>query len=269
VSVAAIVVTAIVLAARFVSLRIALVVAMLFFVGAAVHVRNDVLRPWATPFERMHVLPDAVRALPVRADVAYVRDAYLPQVGNFYQQDLLDRWAGFWDGHGAPPAPLLIGSKQPPVPGARMIFPEPGVDQALWVVPGAIEQRLTAAGFTAAPLTARHAVLHAPTRLTVAAGDVVTLAVDVRHPAGGAPWPSIADVVDGKGAVRAVATWPDGAAATAVGDLRRTLLPGEQMTIDLALHAPSKPGSYDVTITLLEDPGQLFSGAVHLRVTVR
>jgi hypothetical protein len=54
-----------------------------------------------------------------------------------------------------------------------------------------------------------------------------------------------------------------------VGDLPRTLLPGEDATVDIVLHAPTKPGTYGVTITLLEDPGQLFSGAVHLRVTVR
>jgi hypothetical protein len=269
VSVAAIVVTAIVLGARVASLRIALVAAMLFFVGATVHVRNDVLRPWARPFERMHVLPDAVRALPVHADVAYLRGAYVPQVGNFYQQDLLDRWAGFWDGRGRSPAPLVIGTKQAPAPGALMVFPEPGLDQALWVLPGPLADQLSHSGFTSAPLTTRRAILRAPTRVSASAGDDVEVEVRVTHPAGGAPWPSVADVVDGKGSVRAAATWPDGASATSVGDLSRTLLPGESTTINLVLHAPTKPGTYDVTVTLLEDPGQLFSGAVTITVRVR
>jgi hypothetical protein len=142
------------------------------------------------------------------------------------------------------------------------------VDQALWVVPGAVEQRLTAAGFTAAPLTRRRASVRAPRHVSGAAGDDVTVSVRVTHPPGDAPWPSVADVVDAKGAVRVVATWPARAAATAVGDLPRTLLPSESSTVSLVLRLPSKPGTYEVTLSVLEDPGRVFTGTATISVRV-
>jgi hypothetical protein len=148
-----------------------------------------------------------------------------------------------------------------------MVFPEPRADQALWVLPGGLQDRLVAGGFVSGAPLDRVAIVHAPERLSMRAGSERTVTIRVTHPAGGAPWPSLFDVDGGTGAVRVVASWPDG--TSTISELPRTLLPGETAEVQVLLRAPSTRGEVVVGIDVLEEPGRVFDGGVPITVDVR
>lgn len=84
-----------------------------------------------------------------------------------------------------------------------------------------------------------------------------TLQVTVRHAGRQAPWPALGTQADPAGVVRVVATWDGG---MALGDLPRTLVPGDETVVNLRL--PEVPRGTEVTVSLIVDgrPGTPFGG---------
>lgn len=173
-------------------------------------------------------------------------------------------------------------------PGARMVLPEnngPGYSQALWVLPGDLAHRLDAAGWLlpaatpgALPDGARRAQLalaDSRSTLRVRADGRAELGVLVRHAGGASPWPNAAGLGAETGAVEVMATWapapvanlaapglatPAAApVATAIAELPRSLLPGEQVLTKVALVARAAdgraltPGRYLVHLDVIQD----------------
>ncbi|MGH9074881.1 MAG: hypothetical protein ACRDZQ_12310, partial [Acidimicrobiales bacterium] len=191
------------------------------------------------------------------------------------------------------------------LPGAREVVPGNSVDQALWVLPGPLQDRLAAAGwlFPAGgpgplpPAARRSRVALAPGQaaaVTIGPGSSAPVRLSVTHVAGGegdSPWPNVAGLGRDRLAVQVVATWtrttpgtasgtpPGEPLATLVaGDLPRTVLPGQTVSVTALLRAAGPPGgpgtgggsgrpprlapgTYRVTLGLLQQGvGRLSSG---------
>ncbi|MHB8670660.1 MAG: hypothetical protein ACYDAD_08910 [Acidimicrobiales bacterium] len=176
-------------------------------------------------------------------------------------------------------------------PGARMVVPEnngPGYSQALWVLPGELATRLDAAGWLLPPATpgalpagARRvqlAVAGEGSPLRMRADGRADLEVTVRHAGGASPWPNAAGLGGDTGAVEVVATWspapvpglppspappaasaPPVPVATAIAELPRSLLPGEQVRTRVRLVARAAdghaltPGRYLVHLEVVQE----------------
>lgn len=278
VSLIAVVITAVVLLVRTKALPIALAVVLVTFVGGSARARTEVLDPWSGFFSSVTELPEAVDALPTNVRVTYEREGFVADAGVFYQFELLDRGVTFWDEGEDAPTDLVITRREWPDAesrGARLVFAERFYPQALWVLPGTLADELDAAGFVfdgdpAAPMPEASLVgsIDEPPAIDFEAGTTVQLPVHVRHPAGGDPWPGLGDLETEQGAVRVLAEWSDGKTA-GIGDLPKTLLPGQELDVNVILPVPAEPGDYELTIRLVQVGGGPMSGGRVLSVAVR
>lgn len=278
VSMIAVVITAVVLLTRTKALPIALAVVLVTFAGGSARARTEVLDPWSSFFSGVTELPEAVDALPTDVRVTYEREGFLADAGVFYQFELLDRGVTFWDEGEDSPTDLVITRREWPDAashGARLIFAERFYPQALWVLPGELADDLDAAGFVfdgdpAAPMPATSLVgsIDEPPVIDFEAGTTVTLPVHVRHPAGGDPWPGLGDLDTEQGAVRVLAEWSDGKTA-GIGDLPKTLLPGQEVDVNVILPVPAERGEHKLTIRLVQVGAGPMSGGRVLNVGVR
>lgn len=278
VSLIALVVTALVLLARAKALPVALAVVLVVFAGEGVRARTEVLDPWSAFFSGVTELPEAVDLLPTDEVVTYERDGFYAEAGTFYQFELLDQGVTWWDEGEDPPTDLVITRREWPEAdelGARLVFPERFHPQALWVLPGDVADRLDAAGFVfdgdvADPMPPASLVgsVDEPPSVDYRAGQTIELPVRIRHPEGGDPWPGLGDLPSEQGAVRLQASWSDGMTG-GLGDLPKTLLPGQEADVTIVLQVPPEPGSYELLIQLVQVGGGPLTGGRIIQAEVR
>jgi len=174
-----------------------------------------------------------------------------------------------------PPAPLVVsrwewprGEELGAVRVGSLLFP----DNALWVMPGALQEALIAAGdaelTSAAPTLRSYAY-----DLTVTSGPAqdaecghpwsqcgLTLAVTNR---GRDAWSPIATLGTATGSVRVVAWWQSASATVRqVEELSRSVYPGETVSIEMDLDPPDGlgPGAATVEFGLVEEGTDGFPG---------
>lgn len=276
VSAGAAVVTVVVVVLRRRALRLTLLAAGAFFLGSTLLVRDQVLVPFVQHWAAQHELAEVALTLPDEGPVAYERAAYRPDPGNFYQFKLFDRGVRFWDRQGTPPGTLVLGTRDSEALetlGARVVSIEAGDDTSLWVVPGALQDRLLAEGRAfpgrpgdPLPDEARRAELDSPGTVRVGRGEQAVVAVEVTHAGRGSPWAARSTVDDPGGAVRLLATWPDG--TSHLGELPTVVPPGETVEVELLLPPRAEAGRYDVRLTLVQGPAAL-RGSRTVTVEVR
>lgn len=248
---------------------------------------------------RQQVVPDTLVALRARWGAASGCVGYdvagRPDPFSFFNDRLFDpaqRFAPFDSATGGRPCSDEVVSDRADLAatlaGAREVVPEDSVAAALWVLPGPLQDRLARAGWLfppggATPLPAagrRAGVALAPGQagsVAVAPGGSVVVRVSVTHLPGGAgdaPWPAVDGLHHRALAVRVVGSWvPAGApspaaspagsggpvVARSLGNLPRTLMPGQEAMVDLTLVAgglrggrPLAAGAYRVRIGLVQ-----------------
>jgi hypothetical protein len=216
----------------------------------------------------------------------------------FLLPDRLFRW--FDAAHGAQPCGPLVVSGHADFgthfPLARLVTLEDDVPQALWVLPGPLQDRMAKAGWllpTATPGVlpdgARQARVTSSSAIaTVASGGRTTTSVEVIHDGAGSPWPAAAGLKQGAFAVRLAVRWySSGHAPPSAGDLGaplatthvelpRTLLPGDKATLSVPLVARDdkgaalNAGSYNVHLQVYQEGAPAFTDpGLQLLVTVR
>jgi hypothetical protein len=248
--------------------------AALFFAGALwVHQR------WLVPVQQAgfeaRSLPVAVQALGVR-EVAYDLAAATHDEFFAYQFRLGDARFVFFDERlSPPPRDLVISNKLfgRRHPEARLVFPDKVIDQALWVMPGNLQDRLQRAGWlfpidSGAPLPhaadcSRLAWTRAPEKpvLDLRPGGARWSVVRLTHCGTEAPWLPMSTREDPTGAVRLGIRWlRDGTVvAEHRAELPHVLAPGMtvEMNIPIAARTPEgtplPPGRYEVRIGLVQE----------------
>src|SRR5690606_7847671 len=105
---------------------------------------------------RIFQLGHALEAIGARGPVAYDRVVYDARATNLYELQSPGRTLTFYDRRqGEPPPYEVVDTSKdvarPPVPGARVVFPEPSQPQTLWVLPGPLQDRLAREGYLVAP----------------------------------------------------------------------------------------------------------------------
>lgn len=267
----------------------ALLAAALFLAGALwVHQR------WLVPVQKAgfeaRSLPVAVRALGVR-EVAYDLAASTHDEFFSYQFRLGDaRFVPFDDRRSRPPRDLVISNKAfgQRHPEARLVFPDRYIDQALWVMPGALQDRLRHAGWLfpadpGAPLPAgddcarlvwtkarEKPILH------LRPGGLRRLDLRLTHCGTKAPWLPLGARPDAVGSVRLGIRWlRDGTvAAEHRAELPHVLAPGTSVEVDVPVAAqtpegaPLPPGRYEVRIGPVQELVRWFPEEAELRMTV-
>lgn len=215
-----------------------------------------------------------------RAAIVQQRNDGVPPNYLFYLPEL---HAIPWSGRGNPPEPYVLARTDLPrllELGARLAAVDPIIERfaddpyrvGLWVIPGAEQDRLAAAGEllpadfpSALPAEAQVADIAllggdraAP--LPVAPGRSVTLDVRVRHRGQASPWPDVESVgphgsvglrVELRGAPTDASP-----SVTTISALPRWLRPGEWAIVSLSVTAadaagrPLPPGQYDTSVQL-------------------
>jgi hypothetical protein len=159
-----------------------------------------------------------------------------------------------------------IDSQRAIAAGARQVFRDTRVHAALWVMPGAEQDRMAASGRLlpadlSAPLPAagRKGQLSAigPTTLRAKPGDHLELHVRVRND-GDEPWIDFASY-QGRGVVRV-------AAGKARGDLPATLWPGQSADVDIPVEVS---GSQQVQVSLIQEAVSAFDQIKPLTYTLQ
>lgn len=237
-------------------------------------------------------LPRAVEALGA-GEVAYDASAFTLRSFFGYQFWLDDvRFAFFEGARERPPGDLVISSKLfgRSRPEARMVFAEKHSEQALWVMPGPLQQRLEREGrliasdpSAALPPAACRAALSWPEgepRLTLRSGEARRIRVHVAHAGQEGVWVPYGSVEDPRGTVRLGARWFQAGRAEELGgtraELPRPFAPGDSADLEIDVSAraadgsPLAPGSYVVEIGLVQELVQWFSdaGSPPLRIPV-
>jgi hypothetical protein len=243
----------------------ALVLVVGLFTASSVAVQARTMTPFDRTWSAMTRIPETVRALTRSGAVSYDGAGYDGEAANFYQLELADRGFRFVDSRTGrrPSTDLVIASPQWATGqawGARLITMEKGIyRQGLWVMPGAVQDRLVGAGDVlpidlSAPLPARARVqrvdAHVPIRL--APGEQRTVRVTLTHRGSDSAWLPF-DAVPGvvNGTVRLGSRWYIGGSKELPGqtaELDRVLLPGQRTRVALILIAPATPGRYRLTI---------------------
>jgi hypothetical protein len=180
-----------------------------------------------------------------------------------------------WDGSGDAPEEFVFAEVGTPLGdrGGRIALVDgpvrsglyPAYSVAVWVMPGAEQDRLAAEGAllppgfpSALPVEARVAELDAErTVVPVEAGGSAVVHVEGRHGGVGSPWPDQASAGE-EGSVHLVARARDGSAGptTASAELPGWIRPGDQFDAALRLRAvddegdPLPPGRYEVAVGL-------------------
>ena len=226
-------------------------------------------------------LPRAFAALgPVR-EVSYDLSEF--ELRGFYgYQFWLDevRFVPFRSDRRPPPREVVIAGKAfgKRFPGARVVFLEHVEDQALWVMPGAVQRRLEAASGLVSqdpmaplgPPACRSRVTGLPDRVAVRLGERQFLPLRLRHVGTSGVWLPPSTRESPWGSVRVGWRWrpaADAAAELVDGgrvDLPRPVLPGEEVELQLPLgvpledRGPTTPGVYRLELELVQEGVQWF-----------
>jgi len=238
------------------------------------------------------LLPRAVEALGAE-EVAYDVSAITLR-GFFGYQFWLDdvRFAFFEGARERPPGDLVISSKSfgKSRPEARMVFPEKHSEQALWAMPGLLQQRLEREGkliardpSAALPPAACRATLswlEGEPRLMLHSGEARRLRIRVAHAGRDGVWVPYGSLEDPWGTVRLGARWFSAGRAEELVSTRAELpwpfTPGDSADLEIEVSArvgdgkPLAPGSYVLEIGLVQELVQWFSdaGSPPLRIPV-
>lgn len=175
--------------------------------------------------------------------------------------------------------------------GARLVAIERNLNQGLWVLPGAIQKDLGTAGYLlpsdpTSPLPAEAMASDIEIRSGLRPGESMAsdesriLRMAVRHVGKGTPWIPLGSWAESPvhGSVRLVARWipvGDGdVAAIQIAELPQTVLPGEEVHVDLAI-TPSgsdgrlDSGDYVLRFGLIQQGGRWFEEAGDPQLDVR
>lgn len=272
-----------VLLAGLIRPRAAAVLAGALFLAGALLVHQRWLVPIQSYAVQARSLPMAVRETGV-SEVAYDLAGSTHDEFFAYQFQLGDaRYVLFDDRRARPPRDLVISNKAfgKRHPEAQLVFPEKFTDQALWAMPGPLQERLRSDGrlFPADPgaplpreaLCARLAWTPArgPAPIELGPGKERWLGLQVTHCGKGSPWLPFGTRDDATGAVRVGIRWyRDGAvAADHRAELRHVLAPGAATRIKVPIAArtpegtPLPPGTYEVRIGMVQELVQWFEDA--------
>jgi hypothetical protein len=196
----------------------------------------------------------------------------------FYDEDLRfydDRDAHPWDdGHELVMAPLA--SDGAAAAGYRVMWVDPNSPNALWVGPGARQDRLAAAG-DLLPASGTDGALDAQAAVSATGVEVadgrITGAVTIDRPAG-APWATVGPGADPTGrvrlGVRVTSASCDCVVAESREDLDRWVLGDEaQVEVDLDVTVPRLPaGPATVELQLLREQVAWFGAPATVEVTI-
>jgi hypothetical protein len=257
------------------SIVLGLGVAVVFFAGSSLSVEARTIRPWEDFWSSVTAIPDVVHDIGWHGPLGYDLAAYEVDAADLYQLELTD--VGdllFFDSRTSehlPGSDLVIASPQWNGPGARLAFVETGPyhDQALWVLPGALQDRLAGDG---ALLPVEHSAplddaQQAATISVERDGDHL----DVRVRDDGGTWLGVGPI-DGlvMGTVRLGSRWyvGDDVVATDTAELPRVLRRGDEVELELPV-ADLQPGTYDVVVSLRQEGIAWWdASAVRLAVTI-
>ena len=255
---------------------IALGATVVVFVATAFVTQRDDLDPFYDLWANVTEIPEAIDAVAPGAEViAYDRSsgAYDLDASNLYQLELADREVVFFDSDDeAPPAELVIGDPEWDEPGARLMFAEALVhEQALWVMPGALQDQLDQRGLLVPEDPEAALPEDGRLQLVEVDGDRVR----ITHAGERGVWLPVG-AVRGlvHGTVRLGARWYDAAGDEVFIDtfeLPRTLLPGDSVTVawdrdpddaDLA------PGTYRVLVGARQESIAWFDDPAEVTITI-
>ena len=235
-------------------------VALLFLVFAVKNTR-EYFQPESRARGEEHVLADVLNRIAWQGAIGCV--AYDRTTGSLfhfpnYRLFAPLRYVPFTPRQAEPCGDLVISGGRIPAlnPGVRMVAAETRVRQALWVYPGARQDRLAAQGLLLpADPAALAAVAHAEVTARVTgsgpAGDVIR--VELRA-TGTTPLPSRVNIAWPGSAIVVTAAWDD-AESVAVADLPRMLFPGDRVTLSLVVPRikvgkPLTPGQHELVVTV-------------------
>jgi hypothetical protein len=218
-------------------------------------------------------------------EVLYQSRGRMPTSANGYQYWLGDRLRFFSEGAKLSNA-FVIARKdwsQAHTCGCSLIIEDRRLGDALYVAEGELNDDLSRAGWLRRaqgtdPLAdgayRDSWSIEAPS-VTELRGETVLSGVSVRHSGTGEPWPAAPSVGSPLGRVRVVAWWePRGRRLPVVTELPRSVVPTDQVEIDVSLRPPADlvPGEYDVGIGLVHEGVRSFappgSEPVRLRVVL-
>jgi hypothetical protein len=256
------------------SLFAGLVGLVVFFAGSSLSVEARTIRPWEDFWSSVTAIPDVVHDIGYRGPVGYDLASYDVDAADLYQLELTD--VGdllFFDSRTSehlPGSDLVIASPQWDRRGARIAFVETGPHaQALWVLPGALQDRLADDG---ALLPAEHAApldvesQRATITVDERADDLAVHVVDE-----GGTWLGVGPVPGlVTGTVRVGSRWYEGDDVVAADtvELPRVLRRGDEVDLDLPI-ADLDPGTYDVVVSLRQEGIAWWdASAVRLSVTI-
>lgn len=246
-----------------------------FFVTSSAAVEARTLRPWSSFWMRVSEIPDVIERIDDDGDerVAYALESHDVDAANAYQLELADRGGlAFFTGQPPRDAELVIAAPRwdDAPSGARLVYVEsPPFEQALWVLPGSLQDELDDRGLllpeqTSAPL---------PEAAQRAELSIDGHTVHVRNAGEGSwlPVGPIPGVVEGT--VRLGARWfdTDGVeVASETAELPRVLLPGDEAGVRLRLDPDLAPGEYRLVIALRQESVTWWDdSAVERQVVVR
>ncbi len=267
------------------------------FLATSIQAETSYLVPGSRARSEQNVIAGTINRLSSDLEISEPCLAYDPTAAtsyNFFATSFLlpaQHFEWFDATKGAPPCgPLVISGHRDfaaHYPGARIVTFEQDVEEALWALPGAIQDQLALAGWLLPaktpgelPEDARHAslsVVDAGGPTVVAAGASRKIQILATHDHAGAPWPDDGGLGQGIYAVRLGASWFTPAQLPARADelgqpleqtdvaLTRTVLPGETATITLPLVAraqdgtPLAPGDYKVRVAMLQEQAPAFT----------
>jgi hypothetical protein len=254
---------------------VALVVVV--FTGAAATAQDRTLRPYDERWAGYSAIPQVVNRLTDDGAVTYLRSAYKVEPANLYQLELADRGVRFADDD--PDTDLVIASSTWRGAGARLVYVEPTgpfATQALWVMRGALQDRLVRRGTVLPeeltdPLPAAARRQHVQAEVPKVLHGEQKIAVTLTHTGGARAWartniwPGAVD-----GTVQLEAWWLDGdrEVAKSAAWLERVLLPGDSTTVTIRL-TPPPPGRYQLRIGAVQVGIQRLPDPLEVTVEVR
>ena len=225
-------------------------------VGAGASVAERHVQPFAVDANGSFVLGDVLDLVDEDAPIAYDMAVFDARGTNRYQLANRDRRFTFFDSRrGEVPAhDLVVAGKDlatPPAPGARPVFPEPHRVQVLWVLAGPLQDELAARGYVIG--MAGESPPPGFQRGDVEVVGVRDGRVEVRVTKGdgGAPWLAPGTLPAAGGEVALDVTV---AGRTTRARLSRTVLPGDEARVLVALRTAPPPGTHDVRVRLVS-PG--------------
>ena len=230
------------------------VVVVAFLAGSS-YAHVDYLRPRNHSISSQLLLAGVVNRLDAAA-VAY-DTSYQSALGYYGYQFWMNevRFVPFTSAGQMPPADLVISSKSwrsATAAGARLIYLEWRIDQALWVVAGPLQDALAQRGFllpdgfpAALPASAYRSTITSDVRsVTVGPGAPGVVSVSVTHAGVGSPWPALRNTGTGRGSVRVGLIWHLADRSIEIkADLPDLMYPGDGATVPILIDVPEVNGS--------------------------